>query len=177
MKRVFFGAGLGAMLLVFAMPITAQHDDGPMRELEQCRELDGDDQRLSCYDRIGETPSVVAATTVKTETSPVVDTTAAIDVQEQDSQYVELTDDIGLPKKAQPADDYNTVLATISRCELASNRIFYFYFENGQIWKYIGRKQLKYRDCSGEAEIKEDRFGFELQLDGETRSVRVARVK
>ena len=164
MKRMFSRAGFGATLLMFAVPIAAQHGDGPMQELEQCRELDGDDQRLICYDRIGQAP-------------PVVATTVAVDVQKNDSQYGELTDDIGLPKKAQEADAEKIVVATISRCELASNRIFYFYFENGQIWKYIGRKQLKYRDCSGEAEIQEDRFGFELQLEGDTRSVRVARVK
>jgi len=174
MKRMFSRAGFGATLLVFAMPITAQHDDGPMRELEQCRELDGDDQRLSCYDRIGETPSVVAATTVKTETSPVVDTTAAIDVQEQESQYAELTDDIGLPKTA---DDMSIVQATISNCGQASNRMFYFYFENGQIWKYIGRKKLKIRDCDREAKIIEDGFGFALQMEGESGSLRIKRVK
>lgn len=164
MKRVLSRAGVGATLLVFAMPITAQLNEDLMQEFEHCRELDDDDKRLICYDRIG-------------EALPVIETTAGVDVQEQDSEYGKITDDIGLPKKTPQADGAITVQATISSCGLASNRIFYFYFENGQVWKYIGRKQLKYRDCSGVAEIKEDRFGFALQIEGDTRSVRVARVK
>jgi hypothetical protein len=161
MKRVSLRAGFGATLLVFAMPIAAQHAEDLMQELEQCRALDDDDKRLVCYDRIGEVPSVV-------------ETTTAEDVREQDSQYGDLTDDIGLPKQA---DGEKTILATISSCGLASNRIFYFYFENGQIWKYVGNKRLKYRDCNREAKIIVDRFGFALQLEGETRSLRIMRVK
>ena len=174
MKRVLSTAAVGASLLVFAMPIAAQHHEDLMHELAQCRELDADDMRLICYERIGESASVVDTTTAKSEAPPVNETTARVDVQEQDSQYGELTDDIGLPKTA---DDANIVQATISNCGLASNRIFYFYFENGQIWKYIGNKKLKYRDCNREAKIIADRFGFGLQIEGETRSLRVMRVK
>ena len=113
MKRLLSRAGVGAMLPVFAMPVVAQHDEDLMREFEECRELDDDDKRLICYDRIGEALPVIATTTA----------------------------------------------------------------EDVQVWKYMGRRQLKYRDCSGAVDIKEDRFGFALQIEGDTRSVRVARVK
>ena len=63
------------------------------------------------------------------------------------------------------------------RCGEANNRRFYFYFDNGQVWKYLGRKKLRFLDCDSQATLVEDGFGFTLKLDTDEREMRVQRVK
>lgn len=177
MKRILSGVVAGAMLLLISFPLLAQYDSVSMEALRQCREYSDIGKRLACYDHIGEPAPIVETTTVPADAEPQ-DTAAAVaevpQELEDDSQYRELTDDIGLPMQE---GGEKTFLATISRCGLASNRIFYFYFENGQIWKYLGHRRLKYRDCNFEAKIIEDAFGFALQIEGESRLLRIIRVK
>lgn len=190
--------GKGALLLLFAAPLYAQSESDSMQELRQCREHEKPEIRLACYDRI-------TVSTAATELQPAVveevppepelqhdgameqesvgePTTAAasqaVDSEEvsaePESQYAELTDDIGLPKTG---DANKPILAYVARCGEANNRKFYFYLDNGQIWQYIGGRRLRYKSCDTPATLTEDGLGFMLQMDGESRRLRVQRVK
>lgn len=137
-----------------------------MQDIQKCRQMPEAEMRLACYDRLGE-PGAQQPT--QAQPGAVHE-----DVTEQEPGYRELTEDVGLPKEIQ---DDQVILATVSRCGEANNRKFYFYFDNGQVWKYVGGRKLRIRDCSKQATLQEDRFGYTLQLDGDSRSMRVERVK
>jgi len=164
MKSTFSGICASAILLFLTVPLFAQNASVSMEELHECREFAEAETRLACYDRLGSPGAAVQAQTVVSEEA----------LAEEESAYGELADDVGLPNKD---DAKKPILVTLTSCGEASNRIFYFKFENGQIWKYIGRKKLKYKNCNPNATLLEDGFGFSLQLDGEAGKLRVQRVK
>ena len=175
MKRVFWGALAGAMLLI-SFPLPAQNDSVSIQQLRQCREYTDAEKRITCYDRIGEPAPVADKPTVPADTETSAAAIAAADVPQEiepDSQGPESSHDFGLPKSE---DDFETIHANVVRCGEANNRKFYFYFDNGQVWKYLGGKKLRYRTCSFPAALTEDSFGFTLRIE-EKSSLRVQRVK
>ena len=195
--------GIGALLLLFAAPLYAQSQSDSMQELRQCREHEEPEARLACYDRVAVSTAATESQAAVVEDVPpepelphdepmedepmeqesVGEPAAAATPQsvaseevseEPESEYAELTDDIGLPKTG---DANRPILAYVARCGEANNRKFYFYFDNGQIWQYIGGRRLRYKSCDTAARLTEDGLGFMLQLDGESRRMRVQRVK
>ena len=134
-------------------------EDDLMEELNRCRSISNNDARLICYDGIAKAP--LNAAPQETKVAGLV-------------EYKVLTDDVGF---AETEGDSIAFVAMISDCVLAPHYKFYFYFDNGQVWRYLGNKKLRYRECNLAAEITEDRLGFSMRIDGETRSLRIERVK
>ena len=194
MTSVSSRAAAGAIFALLPGMLIAQSDSVAMDELQKCRELEDPAQRMACYDGIGEaaatTPAVAAP--VEAVSQPAAEPTPAAAIEEvpqavpkaptaeipaaaaSEKEYRELTDDVGLPKSD---DNLQTIRATVVRCGEANNRRFYFYFDNGQVWKYLGRKKLRFLDCDNQASLVEDGWGFVLKLDGDDREMRVQRVK
>ena len=176
MKRIFSGALAGAMLLLISLPLPAQNDSISMEELRQCREYSNLEQRLACYDQIGKPAPVVETPAVPADAESADAAAAAADVPqevERVSQHPVPSDDFGLPKSE---DALESIRATVVRCGEANDHRFYFYFDNGQVWKYLGGKYLKYKSCNSSATLSEDNLGFKLQMDGKP-SLRVKRVR
>ena len=174
MKRVFSGALAGAMLM--SLPLPAQNDSVSMEELRQCREYSDLEQRLACYDQIGKPAPVVETPAVPADAASPAATAAAADVPQEVkrvSQHPVPSDDFGLPKSE---DALESIRATVVRCGEANDHRFYFYLDNGQVWKYLGGKYLKYKSCDSPVTLSEDSLGFKLQMDGKS-SLRVKRVR
>ena len=152
-----FWPGIISIIVLPTSSLVAE--DNLMEDLNRCRSISNDDARLVCYDGIAKAP-LNAAPQEANVASPV--------------EYKVLTDDVGL---AETEGDSIAFLATISDCVLAPNYQFYFYFDNGQVWRYLGNKKLRYRECNLAAKITEDRMGYSMQIDGETRSLRIERIK
>ncbi len=162
---------LSALILSVAMPSAAQSGDKLSDALQQCRQYADRNERLDCYDAIG-----IKAVTVEHATPDAVpepDPAPAIAPADAPAPQA-VADNIGLPK---PVAEYESVRANVVRCGKANDHRFYFYFDNGQVWKYLGNRHLRYRNCDSPATLYEDGFGFALQLDGEKRKLRVQRVK
>ncbi|MCH8943146.1 MAG: hypothetical protein IH910_00030 [Proteobacteria bacterium] len=176
MKRIFSGALAGAMLLLISSPLTAQNDSVSTEELRQCREYSDLEKRLACYDQIGELAPVVETPAVPVAAElPAATAAAAVVLQEveRDAQHPVPSDDFGFPKSE---DALESIRATVVRCGEANDHRFYFYLDNGQVWKYLGSKYLKYKSCDSPVTLSEDSLGFKLQMDGKS-SLRVKRVR
>ena len=166
----------GAMLLLISLPSAAQDDSVPLQEIQQCREHSSAEKRLTCYDQIGKAAPVEEMPVVLIDAEAADKATAQADSAQDLEPNVQSggpADDFGLPKSK---DDYASFRTTVSRCGEANDRRFYFYLEDGQIWKYVGNKRLRYKNCNSPATLSEDGFGFTLQMDGEP-TLRVLRVK
>lgn len=149
-------------LILSSLAVVASADDEPAAApgANECREISNAEERLQCYDREA--------------TATEVDAAPAGSEQVETLQGEDNADEFGLPDEDI---SYQSVRVTIASCGEASNRIFYFNLDNGQIWKYLGNKRLRYRDCNLDATITEDSFGHSLRVDGETRKLRVIRLK
>jgi hypothetical protein len=141
-------------------------EDNLIEDLNRCRSISNDDARLVCFDDIGKAPLNAAPQDIPSS-PPEAEVADPV-------EYRVLSDDVGL---VESEADSIAFLATISDCVLAPNYQFYFYFDNGQVWRYLGNKKLRYRECNLAAKITEDRMGYSMQIDGETRSLRIERVK
>ncbi len=161
--RAFWPGMISILVLPTSLLVA---EDNLMEELDRCRSISIDDARLVCYDSVGKAPLNAAPQDIP----PVPQEAEVADPVE----YKVLTDDVGL---AESEADSIAFLATISDCVLAPNFQFYFYFDNDQVWRYLGNKKLRYRECNITAKITEDRLGYSMQIDGETRSLRIERVK
>ncbi len=190
MTSIYARLFTGATFLFFSMSALTQIDESSIENIERCRKLIDSTARLACYDVIGEpkaatqpSPNSTDYTETGLDAAPeaefVREETAPPDPQAdddafKDTKYGELTDDIGLPKSAEA---YKPIFVTVVRCDKANNRKWYFHFDNGQVWQYIGARPLRYRTCNTPATLNEDALGFALQMEGDTSKLRVKRVR
>lgn len=177
------GAHIAAGIALLCTAVAqGQVDDNPPGDLEECRQITEPLERLACYDDIGraENRAEAPAPAAESQAAPATQDGGAAAAHEtagsedQPAEFAVLTDEVGLE---QPADEYKPIRVTIDSCGQANDRRFYFHFDNGQVWKYLGSKKLRYRSCATSAKLVEDGFGYTLQMDGDTAKHRVQRVK
>ena len=173
------------MLLLISFSLSAQSDGISAQQLHECREIPDAEKRLACYDSLSEPTPIaeVAAETpaempaeIPAETPVVaagVATATVAAAAEAVPSDADPDDDFGLPKTG---DDLATLQVNVVRCGEASSRKYYFYLDNGQVWEYLGNRNMRYRSCDSPATITEDGMGFALQMDGDV-SHRVRRAK
>jgi hypothetical protein len=172
----------GAVALLFTVPGHTANDCVATEEIERCRTIADVVDRLACYDRIGRpetapTHALEAPGDSIPEPIPMDQDSQDLEfpaVAAEDTEYGELTDDVGLPKSA---DDYKPIPVTVVRCGQSNDHKWYFYFDNGQVWKYLGARTLRYRDCNTPGMLIEDGLGFALQMDADKAKLRVKRVR
>jgi hypothetical protein len=186
---IFLGTSAGAMLLLFSLPLSAQNDGVSMQQLNQCREIADTEERIACYDNISEpaptadtpaeapveTPAETPTVSAEAATAAAAATaaTASPEAEAESRPEPDPDADFGLPT---PEENRETIQANVARCGEASNRKYYFYLDNGQIWEFLGRSNPRYRSCNSPVTITEDGMGFSLQMEGDS-SHRVRRYK
>ena len=183
----------GAFVLSTPVLVCAQTAD----ELSRCNSIDDGAARLACYDKLGgrqalprvepesspepaaeqPTPAVPAAERPTPAVPAAEQPTPAVPAEEE---YAPLTDEIGaerLGKKGSGAEDDMRVRGTVTACRKDSLNKYFFYFENGQVWKQKDSERLRYKECKFSVMITKDFFGYKMQVDGEKRRIRIGRVK
>lgn len=127
--------------------------------LAQCVSIDDADRRLACYD---EAAGRVSGADEGAE-GPVPIT--------QDYGAEQLSNDNPDRKVEKP------VLVKVTSCRRDDRRRYYFYLENGQVWRQNDDDRLRFKDCNFNATIVRDGFGYKLQVEGQKRRTRVKRVQ
>ena len=147
-----------ALFLVGVMAVSgiAAADD---TVLAQCVSIDDADRRLACYD---EAAGRVSGADEGAE-GPVPIT--------QDYGAEQLSNDNPDRKVEKP------VLVKVTSCRRDDRRRYYFYLENGQVWRQNDDDRLRFKDCNFNATIVRDGFGYKLQVEGQKRRTRVKRVQ
>ncbi len=176
MKKVLWGTSASTVLLLISFALSAEDSSVSMQQLQQCREYTDIEERLACFDNIGKQTSVAEAEADAEITNVAAAAVIAAEVEpttDAATQSLDSSEDFGLPKNEEELD---SIHANVSRCGVANDRKFYFYLDNGQVWRYIGGKRLRYKDCDSPAILKEDSMGYELKLEGKG-GLRVQRVK
>jgi len=181
--------------LMFASSGLAQSAD-VVEELKTCARMTDNDARFACFDTLGnrmlseesaddepaqeeeaaaieptqQEAAVTSAPTPKPATQPETVPAAAV------ASAKPLPDDAGLPKFGDEHQPANVLYSgTVTSCEQGRNRIWYFVFANGQVWKEVNKSGRHYKDCSFDVTITKDFFGYRMQTDEFARPVRVKR--
>jgi hypothetical protein len=64
---------------------------------------------------------------------------------------------------------------TIRSCRKGHFGDWYFIFDDGQVWKEVTRRRLRFEECNFDATITKDLFGFQLWIDTLEKPIRVKR--
>ncbi len=162
----------------------------PVEEsLKQCGAIQDQAARLACYDEVASrkpeaeppAPAVVetdaAAEQTSEETESVTDAAAEVAAAPtaNDERLATLGDEqIGEQRKKS---DMLEIQARVVSCKKDDFRRYFFYFENGQVWKQKSDRRLSYKECDFNITITKDFFGYKMLPEGETRRIRISRVK
>lgn len=157
------------LTLLFFAAFTSSADENTSDGLQRCVTVEDASARLACYDGLARrTQSAVTPGLEPGDSAPagkVADEPAADN------------DRVAQRRPKQEKGEALGFRATVTRCRQDSNRKYYFYFENGEVWKQSDRKKLKYEDCAFDVSVSKDFFGYKMQQDGVDRRIRITRVK
>ncbi|MDH4046534.1 MAG: hypothetical protein OEV63_00175 [Gammaproteobacteria bacterium] len=161
----------------------AQSDDTTER-LIACARIEESAARAACYEALGQ--EVLDAGRDKTvspakqpgNTSPKAETAKEMSVAAASTAAAtgETSAPTNVPFKGdeRPTEEFRVA---VSSCEQNRNSEFYFFLENGEIWKQTGGKRVKTSECVFEATLRKDVFGYKMTIDGEKSGIRVKRVQ
>lgn len=91
-----------------------------------------------------------------------------------------MTEEVGaeqLPSKDRPEREPESFQGRVVDCKQDASKKWYFYFDNGQVWKQRANARLTKRDCDFAVTLTKDSFGYKMQIEGETKQIRVGRIR
>ncbi len=91
-----------------------------------------------------------------------------------------LTEEVGeeqLSGKSRPEREPESFRGRVIECKQDASKKWYFYFDNGQVWKQRATARLTNRNCDFEVTLTKDSFGYKMQIAGETKKIRVGRIR
>jgi len=174
---------LAAALLTGAGAAAAEE---PTRAFMRCLEIQDDEARLSCYDRLARevvelgvpgarSAAPAAAATAGAATAGETAASAGAIPEAAGSQAPE--DAFGKPQKT-PSDVLDSISANVVGGFTGWSGDTIFELDNGQVWKQTGMGRYEYSGKDRKVVIERALFGsFMLSPEGLNRSVRVQRVE
>lgn len=165
--------------LSFAAISIAESPD-PIDELKACAKTADQDERIACYEALGK--RVLAADAEATakkaqpvQSSPIAAEAAAVVAV---ASTPELKDDLGGERFAKESDPaYAENQGLITSCKYGRDDRWYFYFDNGQVWKQSNYGRMSFDECNFIATINKDLFGYKMEIEGRDGKIRVTRRK
>ena len=136
-----------------------------VEELKVCARMADQNARLACFDKLGE--SVLREESA--DNKPTQEEKIQPEAATETTTIVEpLPDDLGSSKTTQ-------YLGLITACKRGQYGDWYFTFDNGQVWKEINGRNLRFKECNFYATITKDAFGYKMRIEGEKGTIRVRR--
>lgn len=153
------------LITVFTSSGIAQSVD-PVEELKACARMADQNARFACFDNLGERvlreESADKKPTQEKMAQPEAVAGTATSVQP-------LPDDLG---KSTAAINYSGL---ITSCKKSSSGVWYFAFDNGQVWKEVNKRNRRFKECNFNVTITKDAFGYKMRIHDLERSLRVRR--
>ena len=154
------------LIAVFTSAGVAQPVD-TVEELKVCARMTDQDARFACFDNLGE--RVLREEPVDKEpTQDQMPRPEAETATETNAQP--LPDDFGCSKSVQYS-------GLITSCKKGHYGNWYFIFDNGQVWKEVNKRNLRFKECNFNATITRDTFGYKMRIDSVERTIRVRRTR
>lgn len=169
-SRKGLSGAVGAILVapfLLVLPAPSVADSGVSDELGGCAAVSDALARLACYDTLSGRRAV---------TPPAIIAVPAGEIP----PVVPPPDELGsgsLHSKDGKRDKEAPVAARVIRCVKDARKDYIFYLDGGQVWKQISDKKLSYKACDFNVAIDTDVFGFTMQVEGESRKIRVTRIR
>ncbi len=152
------------VIALFTSSGVAQSAD-TVEEIRACAGMADQSARLACYDNLGERvlredPAAIEPPHEEdVQPEPVTETATIVEP---------LPDDLGKAKTVQYG-------GLITSCKKSGSGTWYFFFDNGQVWKDVDSRRLRFKECNFSATITKDAFGYKMRIDEVDKTIRVRR--
>jgi hypothetical protein len=153
------------MVLLGVMACGPSQASDPIGELKACARTADAVSRAACYEALGRRVLASDAESI-----------AEIEVQTLPDTTTELPDALGgdaFAVKAGEPRESNRGLVT--SCKRASDKKWFYIFENGQVWKQVDSRRRHHKDCHFYVTITKDGFGYKMLIDGTEKKIRINR--
>ncbi len=183
---------IAAITAVFS-PASAADSAAIVGELKSCARIDARDARVACYEVLGkraiqdETSTVIMPSTVRqANTTPnaavgsgTVSAAATASTPAAPSAQPTMTDSMGGYQYAEKSSDHpdNDIYTRVIQCQQDMDKVWFFKFENGQVWKQVDRAARHFNDCDFPVVLSKDGFGYKMQIEGKGSKIRISRRK
>jgi len=152
----------------------------PVDQLKACARTADREARIACYEALGRQvlDAEAKAETAEPAAEPEPPAPATTVATAAVAGTPALKEDLGgeqFRKEPDPADGVNRGL--ITSCKKGPSDRWYFYFDNGQVWKQTNSGRLHLSDCERVATISKDWFGYRMEIEGHKGKIRIARVR
>lgn len=148
--------------------------------ISKCSSVKDYVKRLNCFDLLSE--SLLVAKETETTPTKVTKTTESKQVSIVNNQEsIEQTKSEKIPtdlggsaftENGEPKGYQGNVIS----CKASQDNKWFYYFENGQIWKQADNRRIRHKECNFPATIRKDGFGY-MMLFGNNKKVRISRKK
>lgn len=128
-------------------------------QLVECSAIKNSKKRLQCFDQLSSKFSAASDDQ---------------NLQAQSSKESEkLPDSLGGADFSK-GNEPKSYIGKVTSCKASNDRRWFYFFENGQVWKQVDRRRIRHKTCEFEATIKKDGLGYVMYY-GEGRKVRIKR--
>jgi hypothetical protein len=160
---------LGALVILLNASANAQD----AADLESCANLEDPQARLACYDAASQglqeeklaSPPVEAAPAGESVESPAAEDSAPA------------WDAIGEEQPGPEDEKEQSLRLALTDCRKGPTGKWYFYFDDGQVWKQKDNDRFSTKNCDGEVAISKDFFGYKIKFQTTENKIRAERVK
>ena len=140
------------LVAIYAAPGAAQSLDA-VEELKACAAVTDKEARLACFDALGER---------------VLSEEPANSEPPQAATLQPIPEDFGRTQEVEYA-------VSITSCRQGGSGTWFFFLENGQVWKEANKRNLRLKECSFDATIRKDGFGYKMAIAEIDKTIRVKR--
>lgn len=144
-----------AAALFTGLLVTVSHASDPVEELKSCARIGEPEERYACYDDLGR--RLLEDEAPKTPALPDEIGGAAFEERS------------GAPHKEDRG--------LVTSCKKGGDGRWYFYFDNGQVWKESNTGRHRFRNCEFIASVYRDGFGYKMRIEENDKNIRVSRIR
>ncbi len=159
---------LGTIALIASTKVHAQDSS----DMARCAELENADARLACYDEVVNQQVPAEADESAPATEPVEQV-----VPSAAGEPTPLSEEIGREQLSGDDEEPERFAGQVTDCRQDAAKKWYFFFDNGQVWKQKSEARLRHKECDFSVTITKDPFGYKMQIDGEKKWIRIGRIR
>ena len=153
------------LLMALSNAAVAAPSADTIEKLKACARITDQETRFACYDELGE--RVLREETA--DSTPAQDSPVEPQAETATTPVAEpLPDDLGSKKAIQ-------YIGTVTSCKKGHFGDWFFFFDNGQVWKQVSDRNVRFKECNFDVTITKDAFGYKMRIDSEDRTIRVKR--
>lgn len=159
------------MMTACLLPVAGADASGLQARVDACAEIGSDAERLECFDALVQVGAEVADGDVA-NTATEVPAAAAPEPAPAEPG----SNDTGPPAIIET--EARTFEVRLVRCSTSASgaRQLYF-FDNGEVWQQSNVGRTKIKDCDTDVRIRQDLFGYKMEVPSEDRRVRIRPVR